>query len=53
MIHFVVVDADGLILRFGQCQPEDAAIQGDEVLTFETDPAVSDITHRWNGEAFE
>ena len=46
MIWFVVFDPEsGAIRRFGSCLPDDACLQGD-VLAFDTDPGVTDATHR-------
>jgi hypothetical protein len=52
MIWFVVIDPSGEILRIGQCHPEDLSLQGETVLTFTTDPAVTDTTHHWDGQQF-
>lgn len=47
MIHFVLFDPlTGAILRFGVCSADDLAVQGPDVLAFESNPGVTDSTHR-------
>lgn len=51
-VFFVVIEtASGNVLRTGQCESEDAGLQGEMVLIFDQDPRVSGVTHRWAADA--